>query len=236
MKKILLLVLIGALHSYYAGAQVGYGPEIGIGSSNMRFIPASVYTTSSANSRFSWRLGAMADLPFTGHIYFQTGLYWSRKGHSRSYSFFVSDSTNDFESRTYVLDYIDLPLSIVFKTNSQGKNRFCLGAGATLSYLISGNSDLSAAVKYNDTLYNIVSSGPATSSLRSFDIGANFFAAYELATGLYFKAYYVTGVKDLSLNSEVSKNRMWGIGAGYFFGRNRNINRDTENLIDKSKD
>jgi len=67
-----------------------------------------------------------------------------------------------------------------------------------------------------------------------FDIGLNLTAGYELATGLFFRAYYTTGVTDIGLGTEVDKNRVWGAGAGYIFGKGRNINKETDDLIDKT--
>ncbi len=217
-------------------AQFGFGPEVGIGASNMRFIPDNAFTTSSANNIPSGRIGCMIDAPFTQHIYFQSGLFLSQKGHKRTYGFRVSDSTYESVDRSFNLTYIDLPLSIVFKTGEQGKGRMFLGAGATMSYLLTGNDKLHAQGKYKDTAFNVNATAPADDLLRKFDIGATFIAGYELPTGLLFKIYYTSGVKDLGKTSEVDKNRMWGVAVGYTFGRDRNINKDTEELIDKSKD
>lgn len=235
MKKMIFLI---AAAMPYAGAiaQIGFAPEVGVGASNMRFIPDNVFTGSSQNSQFSWRAGVILDAPFTQHIYFQSGLYWSRKGHNRNYSFRVSDSTYDHEDRTFTLNYVDLPLNVVFKTAEQGKGRFCLGAGAMMSYLIAGHVKGTSMGKYNDTAFNNTISASAGEVLRKFDIGVSFFSAYEFPGGLYLRVYYISGVKDIGTLTEVSKNRMWGIGAGYYFGKNRNANKDTEGLIDKSKE
>ena len=233
MRTLLLASLL--LLSTASYAQLGIAPEAGIGASNMRFIPDNAYTTSAENSQLSWRVGAIIDAPFTSHTYFQTGLYYSRKGQNRNYSFHVSDSTNDHEDRTLTLNYIDMPLNIVFKTSEQGKGRLCIGAGAMLSYLVSGNVTGTSTGKYNDTAYSHTVSGTASDVLRKFDIGASFFGAYEFPTGLYVKAYYISGVKDLGVTTEVIKNRMWGIGVGYMFGKNRNVNKDKEGLIDKGE-
>lgn len=128
-----------------------------------------------------------------------------------------------------------MPLNIVFKTSEQGKGRLCIGAGAMLSYLISGDVKGTSAVKIRDTLYsNNISANPGD-LLRKFDIGASFFGAYEFPTGLYLKAYYVSGVKDIGTLTEISKNRVWGLSIGYMFGKDRNVNKDKEGLIDKGE-
>ncbi len=233
MRTLFLSALL--LLSTASFAQLGIAPEISIGASNMRFIPDNIFRTSAENSQLSWRVGAILDAPFTSHTYFQTGLYYSRKGHNRNYSYYDSDSSYDHEDRTFTLNYIDLPLNVVFKTSEQGKGRLCIGAGAMLSYLISGDVKGTSAVKIKDTLYsNNISANPGD-LLRKFDIGASFFAAYEFPTGLYLKAYYVSGVKDIGTLTEISKNRVWGLSIGYMFGKDRNVNKDKEGLIDKGE-
>ena len=218
-------------------AQLGFGPEISLGSSNMRFVPNSAFTSSSTSSIFSYKVGGVIDAPFSKHIYFQSGLAISHKGGNRNYSFYVGDSLNDYESRSLVLNYIDLPLTVVYKTRSQGKGRAILGMGATMSYLMGGSNTFNAHGSYNDTLFTKYAKTAPDQLLRKFDIGATFFIGYEMSTGLYFKLYYTSGVKDISLiPSEVSKNKMWGISAGFMFGKGRNINKDSEGLIDKSTD
>lgn len=217
-----------------AHAQLGFGPEVSLGSSNMRFVPGSIYTSSSTSSIFAYRFGGVIDAPFSKHIYFQSGLSISHKGGNRNYSFYVSDSLNDYESRSMVLNYIDLPLTIVYKTRSQGKGRAILGMGATMSYLMGGSNTFHAHGTSNDTAFTVYSKTTPDSILRKFDIGANFFIGYELPNGLYFKVFYTSGVKDLSLiPSEVSKNKIWGISAGFMFGKGRNANKDSEGLIER---
>jgi hypothetical protein len=116
----------------------------------------------------------------------------------------------------------------------QGKGRFTAGLGATLSYLLGGTATLRDHQVYNDTLintndrYKVV---PGT-TLRAFDIGVTLSAGYEFATGLFFRAYYTAGTNDISLNSEINKNRTWGISGGYFFGNRRNINKEARELIE----
>lgn len=235
MKQTILIIafLLTCLHSH---AQLGFGPEIGVGGSNMKFAPNSAFTSSGTTGMASARIGGMIDVPFSKDIYFQSGLSLSHKGHSRHYSFSVSDSLNDYEHRSLSLNYIDLPLTIVFKSRSQGKGRAFFGIGATMSYLLGGTNKLDAHGRYNDTAFTINSQSSPDAILRKFDIGVNLSAGYELPTGLYFKVFYLGGVKDLGLTSEIDKNRMWGIGTGYIFGKGRNVNKDTEGLIDKSTD
>ena len=228
-----LLLLIFFLVHQPALAQFGFGPEASAGASTMLFKPDNLFTSSASSSAFSYRVGGIIDAPFTQHIYFQSGLFLSRKGQKRSFSFYYNDSLNNSEQQTLHLSYIDLPLNIVFKSGKQGKGRVFLGLGATLSYLIIGKnqqdaSGKAAGVPFDVHLNEVIKQGKV---VRAFDVGGSFYAGYELPTGLYFKLYFVPGIKDLGFGSEIDKNRMWGVSAGCFFGKGRNANKDTDGLI-----
>ena len=176
------------------------------------------------------------DLPLNKHIYFQAGLSFSRKGAVKSFSYYKNDSFNETVRQTLNISYFDLPLSVMYKSGIQGKGRFIIGIGATPSYIIGGRNKLQDHQVYRDTLTNTndnlkISVGKTVSG---FDIGVNLTAGYELPTGLFFRVYYTAGVNDIGIGTEIDKNRMWGIAAGYLFGKGRNINKETDDLIDKS--
>ena len=216
-------------------AQMGYGPEAGIGMSNMHFAPAEGFTSASTSPQASGKIGGIIDYGLNRKAYLQTGLYFSRKGQSRSFSFDKSDSLNEYVDQKLTINYIDLPVNLLYKTGIQGKGRFSLGVGVTASYIIGGRNKMQAYGKSNDTPYTvnnntrIVKGNP----LAMFDLGVNLVGGYEFPTGLFIRAYYTAGIKDIGLGSESDKNRIWGLSAGYFFGKGRNINKDIDDLIDK---
>ena len=187
---------------------------------------------------FSGKVGVMIDEPINKHMYFQAGLSVSLKGCTRNFSYYQNDSFNEAVKQTLTLYYADLPVSLVYKTGIQGKGRVIFGIGATPSYLVGGKTKLQDKGVYNDTAmstsgnYSIIRG----ETLHGFDIALNLTAGYELPTGLFFRAYYTTGVNDIGVGSELDKNRMWGIAAGFLFGKGRNINKDNDDLIDHSTD
>ena len=220
-------------------AQLGYGPEIGIGMSRMDFAPPVYpidYTQASASPVASGKVGGLVDFSLSKHFYAQVGISLAREGVVRSFSYYLSDSFNEYVHQTLYLNYFQVPANILFKTGTQGKGRFIFAVGANPSYLIGGRNKLNDKQVFKGVGTDTTSNTLVNSVLNRFDIGINLSAGYELRTGLYFRAYYTDGVNDLSLNSEIDKNRMWGIAAGYIFGKNRNANKDDEDLIDKTTD
>ena len=217
-------------------AQPGFGPEVGIGMSSMHFAPPLGFTSASTGSIFSARIGGIVDFSLSKKIYFQPGIFLSRKGQSRDFSFYIGDSLNASAQQTLTIGYIDVPVNLVYKTGMQGKGRVIFGLGVTPSYIITGRNKLHDQGVSNGTPFNNNTNTPIIyrNPVAMFDIGVNVIAGYELPTGLFFRAYYTAGIRDIGLGSEIDKNRMWGISAGYLFGKGRNINKEAGDLIDKS--
>ena len=234
-----LFLLVGLLLPAAVKSQTGFGPEAGLGMSSMKFAPPLApihYTAADLHPIASGKSGAVVDIPMDIHLFFQSGVSFSRKGAVRDFSYYRNDSFNEKVHQELHMAYFDVPVGAVFKTGVQGKGRLFAGLGATLSYLLGGNDHLSDHQVYNDTLTNTNDVFKITpgKTFKAFDIGVTLSAGYELATGLFFRLYYTAGVSDLSVNSEIDKNRIWGISAGYFFGKGRNINKEADDLIDHS--
>ena len=138
--------------------------------------------------------------------------------------------------QTLNINYFALPVGVVYKTGVQGKGRFIAGLGATPSYIIGGRNLLRDNQVFKDTptISNTNDKIIADKTLHGFDIGVTLTAGYELPTGLFFRVYYTAGVNDIGIHTEIVKNRMFGISAGFTFGKGRNINKEADDLIDKT--
>lgn len=223
-----------------AHAQVGTGPEVGAGMSTMHFAPPTMpilYTSASVSGIFSGKVGWLADVPLNKHFYFQGEVSISRKGADRSFSYHRNDSFNEQINQTLSIYYLEVPLTVLYKTGEQGKGRFIAGVGASPAYIVGGRNKLRDNQVYggikNDTYDDLkISVG---NTVAGFDIGVNVCAGYELPTGLFFKAYYTVGTNDIGMGTEVDKNRMWGVSAGYFLSNSRNVNKAADDLIDHTK-
>jgi len=219
-------------------AQSGFGPEVGIGMSSMHFAPAFGFTSASGSPVFSWRAGGNTDFELNKHIYLQAGLFCAQKGQNREFSFYTNDTLNASFHQTLTLYYAELPVSVLYKSGMQGKSRFFAGLGSVASYIIGGNNHIKKETSFNGNSttvthdYNVTYGNP----VAMFDIGMALSAGFEAPTGFYIKLYYTVGMKDIGLGGEIDKNRMWGVGAGYLFGRGRNINKEKDELIDNTTD
>ena len=226
---------------YPAFSQAGVGVEAGAGMSSMRFAPLLqpiAYTSGSTGAIASGKAGVFVDVPLSKNIYFQGGLYFSRRGAVRDFAYYHNDSFNATVHQELDIYYSDAPLDVIYKSGTQGGGRFIAGIGATFSYIAGGSNHLKERQVFNDTLSNTNGVYPISTgnTLYGFDLGVNLLAGYELPSGLFFRAYYTVGTSDIGVGTEIDKNRMWGIAAGYIFGKGRNIKNEKDDLIDKGTD
>ncbi len=234
--RAILSVSIVIFMVFSTNAQIAIAPELGVGLSSMRFAPNLAYTQDTKSPLLAGRIGAIADYYAGNHFYLQAGIHISTKGNYRTFSYYRNDSFSENVRQTLNMFYVDAPFTVLFKTGKQGDIRFFTGLGITVSYLLGGINKLHVSGVYAGTGYDTASNTAIVSGnpVSGFDVGVNITSGIELPTGLYFKVYYTFGVNDIGLNTEIDKNRIYGIGAGYFLGKSRNINKDTDDLIDKS--
>src|SRR5437016_3560587 len=117
------LFIVTLVFSCPVRAQPGFGPEIGVGMSSMRFAPPLqpiAYTAGSVSPIASGKIGGLIDQPLNKHIYFQAGLSVSRRGAIRSFSYYTNDSFNESVSQTLYINYFDVPVNIIYKSGIQG--------------------------------------------------------------------------------------------------------------------
>jgi Outer membrane protein beta-barrel domain len=239
MKKAYILLVLSFL-ALCAQGQLGYGPEIGVGMSTFKTSPPTdpiLYTSSSVSSILAGRVGFLIDVSLSKHLYFQSGVYVSRKGGERSFSYHFNDSFNEQVHQSMHINYFDVPIGVVFKKGLQGRGRIMAGISGQPSLIIGGRTMLDdkqvfAGIDSNTKAYGKIESDK---TLRGFDIALLITLGYEAATGLFVRTWYSSGVNDLGIGSEIIKNRSWGLSAGYIFGKGRNINKDVDDLIDKTK-
>lgn len=230
MKKYYILILCFiAFIINNATAQVGYAPEVGVNFSNMKYAPPSPFQQASTKGLIGPRIGGIADLDLGAHIYLQPGIFFSSMGAKRNYSYNYHD-TSEAINETLRLNYIQVPINVLYKTGHQGDNRFFFGAGVYFAELVGGKDQANDIVDSGTghTYPVNITFSPRNNSVASFDLGVNVMLGYEMSTGGYIRAFYSLGVRDLSLDSdygETDKNYAGGVSIGYFFGKNRHQKR-----------
>ena len=229
MKKFFLFIICSILMLQNVNAQVGYAPEVGVNFSNMKFEPIYGFTSASTSGLVGPRFGGIVDLDMGPHIYLQPGAFFSSKGATRNFSYSYKDTAQTV-NETLRLNYIEVPINVLFKTGLQGDARFFFGLGIDLEYVVGGSDKLHDFGNNGVDSFNLNQTSKVAGQglVANFDIGLNFTLGYELPSGFYVRGYYTLGVSDISLYSDMGesdKNYAAGASIGYFFGKNRHHKR-----------
>ena len=152
--------------------------------------------------------GVNVQIPITPEFYFQPGLMFATKGAKNTYTILGSEFTDEIK-----INYIEMPLNLVYK-GAVGNGFFMLGFGPYLAYGISGKQvfegnsvSFERGVDYN-----------------AFDAGANIFAGFEMASGLFLQLDTQFGMlninpedKNSTNDQSTAKNTGFGLSLGYRF-------------------
>lgn len=152
--------------------------------------------------------GFNIQLPIASTFYFQPGLMFAVKGAKDTYSVLGTKYTNEIK-----INYVELPLNLVYKA-AVGKGFFMLGFGPYVAYGISGKQ----VFEGNDLTFK------RGVDFNALDAGANIFAGFETAGGLFLQLDTQFGMLDIyakdgnsSTNQPTAKNTGFGLSLGYRF-------------------
>jgi hypothetical protein len=205
MKKIFSLVMITCMFTINAMAQkttIGFNA----GSTLSTYKVKVDNTSSTSDSKFGFSAGMVVDVPISKIVSFQPALEFTQKGgkeNLQGYKF----TTN--------LNYIEMPLNILFKTNSS-KTRFYIGAGPSLAIGLSGKMKFEGDGQSEDA--DIKFGTGDNDDLKGLDIGANILAGCQFKGGALLSLTYNLGMSNLIIDGDKNnsyKNNYFGLRIGY---------------------
>lgn len=162
-----------------------------------------------------FHIGVNYQIPIAPEFYFQPGLLFTTKG---------AKNTEGDEDVTINLNYLELPLSLVYK-GALGNGKIYLGLGPYLAYGIGGK------MKVGDNEEDITFKNKVTEDdgpgnyFKALDFGGNIFVGYELEQGLFLQLNTQLGMTDLmpeyegegDLGEMKMKNTGFGLSVGFRF-------------------
>tara|TARA_R110002124_G_scaffold254044_3_gene419534 strand:- start:33337 stop:33930 length:594 start_codon:yes stop_codon:yes gene_type:complete len=197
MKKLFLftaLCLFLTVSSFAQGV-VRFGAKAGL---NIASIGGDAYVTgfSGFDSRTSFHLGGLVEIPITEKISIQPEVLYSSQGSKFNFGF---GSNPDVK-----LDYINVPIL--------GKYHIIEGLSGELGPVIG-------------VLVNAKATGDGEDEdikefYKSTDIGVAIGASYRLPMGVFFSLRYNKGVTDINDDPDISaknQNNVFQVSAGYSF-------------------
>lgn len=167
-----------------------------------------------------YHAGLNIQIPIAPEFYFQPGVLFSTKG---------AKNVSEPLTRTINLSYIEVPLNLVYK-GLLGNGYVLVGFGPYIGYAFKGKDKIeggSASIENDIEFKNVVDANDplTTTYFKALDAGANVFAGYELAGGLFFQLNTQLGFVKINPednrfsddNKTAIKNTGYGLSLGYRF-------------------
>jgi len=162
-------------------------------------------------------------IPIAPEFYFQPGLLFSTKGATNENVVLGTTITT-----TTNLSYIELPINLVYR-GELGNGFVLVGFGPYVGYGIGGKVSVeggSVTLENDVEFKSVVETDDEllTPYFKAFDAGANVFAGYEMAGGLFMQLNAQLGLlninpEDKRITDDESsvKNTGFGLSLGYRF-------------------
>lgn len=162
-------------------------------------------------------------IPIAPEFYFQPGLLFSTKGATNENVVLGTTITT-----TTNLSYIELPINLVYR-GELGNGFVLVGFGPYVGYGIGGKVSIeggSVTLENDVEFKSVVETDDEllTPYFKAFDAGANVFAGYEMAGGLFMQLNAQLGLlninpEDKRITDDESsvKNTGFGLSLGYRF-------------------
>jgi outer membrane protein OmpA-like peptidoglycan-associated protein len=229
MKKIRLIISLVLLSPLFSPAQLrvaitGGGHQSTVIESND--LPNWNEIKNNYSARTGAHFGFVADIPFglTSKFLFQPGVLFFNKGRKYAETFDTTTSSVFTIDAEQYINYIDLPLHIVYKLNLGKKTKFIIGGGPYVSFFYTGKekaetvfSDLSVSVQENDDL--AVGKKPGQYTVLNY--GVSGIAGFEFGR-VFLNGFYNRGLNDFyrAPSYEGSfKHQVFGVRLGIYLGK-----------------
>jgi outer membrane protein OmpA-like peptidoglycan-associated protein len=189
--------------------------------------------------RVGFHIGLMGDFPLTpkSKFYFQPGIEFFNKG--RKFQQITNNGVGDtavyLTNSFQFINYIDIPLNLVYKFELAKKIALIVGFGPYISFFYDGkeNSTTVGPDNYYSSTGNVtnlpVGDGPG--QYRTLDYGVNALAGIYLG-GSFITANFSRGLQNAYQDSTYSgtfKNQVFSVTLGVYLGERRNKKPDNKN-------
>jgi hypothetical protein len=184
MKKIILPLFAWFFLATNANAQASIGPEVGLNVSNIAAKDGTQTGTFAAKVGF--KAGGIADITLSDNFYLQPGIFFSQKGAKINHDPLVSFS--------YIFDinYIQIPVNILYKFGQPSGTRFFLGLGLAFANCVGGH------FAYGNITQKInIGDNPNNDQVRSLDASYNTQFGCQIYSGFIFRLQTETGLANI---------------------------------------
>jgi OOP family OmpA-OmpF porin len=207
-------------------------------------LPGWTTTKNNFSPRTGVHFGFIANLPLgNSNLYFQPGILYYNKGRKYAARFDTTVSQTLSVTSFEHLNYLELPLNLVYKFNLGRNAKFIIGAGPYGSFFYTGKLKTETVSKYGD--YDMqenndpaVGTGPGKYTVLNY--GVNGLAGFEFDR-VFLTANYSQGLNDhyeADGYTGTFKHQVMGITLGVFVDKLAKhpkpvLDRDGDGVVDK---
>lgn len=203
--------------SFFSTEKVDGGVQFGIRAGlNLANVSASEDDYSySPDSRATFHVGVIADIPLMESLYVQTGLFLQNKG----FKIKNSDEDEGFKQTAKPM-YLELPILASYRYNFSDALQLQINAGPYLAYGIGGK--IKEEFDGDSEEYDYFGSDDDDDSygVKRFDMGLQFGAGLTISKHYYLGVSYQLGLTNIADGAEDGyslKNKNLMISVGYNF-------------------
>jgi hypothetical protein len=219
MKKLVLTLLVAIVANAAFSQSINFGIKAGVNFANQALNnPAS----SNLNNYTGFHAGAILDITLK-NISIQPGILFSTKGFTTKSQLVNANQQNvGFYTSKNVLDYVEIPVNILYKWSTPPLGKLFVGGGPYFGYGLSGKvSATNGSEKYLAPSQNPnidLHFGSGDGDYKNPDYGFNFLAGIELKHNILVDVNYGLGLGNLTHVDGVRiNNRVLGVSVGYLF-------------------
>jgi hypothetical protein len=178
------------------------------------------HNSSSNIQRGGFHAGAIADIGFSNHFSLQPGLLYIVKGTR------LQNEADVENKEKLALNYLEVPINLVFKIGKVGNAQFLIGGGPYFSYLLKAKDNFQSSNFADGVTPDVLNYVPETpyyqvNKIRNFDYGLGGFVGAEVPEGLFIKAGGEFGMRDIQQKPDGTydnRNYSLMVSVGYLFG------------------
>ena len=229
MKKIILLMAGIATFAAAQAQHISVAPEAGLNLSNvwLHDTRGNNDDASSGDPKLGLKIGGLVDIGLNRVVSLQPGLYFSQKGYRLGeYETNGVVLTRADASRRVTLNYLEIPLNVMFKFGPPRRPKFFVGAGVYAAYAVGGKVKYGHYLGQSSTTTDDLNFGDddRTDDYRNADFGGQVFMGFLMPNGGFLRAQYQAGVAniDVANNDDYRiRNSTASLTLGMMFGGHR---------------
>ena len=203
-------------------ARISYVVKGGLNLSNMLLKDDNGTSREGIKSKTGFHFGITAEYPISELVAFETGILFSNKGIKSNNKYIHSTDTYESNLKLNLL-YIEVPLTAKAYINV-GQSKIFGALGPYIGLGLSGKykEDMIINGETNSSEHNINWGSGLTDDYKRLDYGLTAGVGIEISS-IQIGLSYNLGLANISARTDSGlkiKNRVFGISAGYKFGRN----------------